>query len=154
MQSCIYQCIVQQKTKPELALPNAAFQVAVQSPPLVFCVEFPSNFWLGYETFRSIYWINPIELQNLISIQVCSCKRKSEEIKREFRQFQTILENLRTPWFKDEDNLGIFNQPKHETNAEALSYFHAVRPCGFWHLVRPTLQRFAQTLQCSKGYIG
>ncbi len=32
---------------------------------------------LDYKSFRSFYWINPIEIQNLISIQVCSCNSKS-----------------------------------------------------------------------------
>jgi hypothetical protein len=32
---------------------------------------------LNYKSFCSFYWINPIEIQNLISIQVCSCNRKS-----------------------------------------------------------------------------
>ena len=32
---------------------------------------------LNNKSFRSFYWINPIEIQNLISIQVCSCGSKS-----------------------------------------------------------------------------
>ncbi len=32
---------------------------------------------LNYKSFNSFYWIDPMKFQNLISIQVCSCNRKS-----------------------------------------------------------------------------
>ncbi len=58
---------------PKSSLSRSPYRVL----PPIFCVEFPRKFGRGYKLFCSFYGINPIEIQNLISIQVCSCNRKS-----------------------------------------------------------------------------